>query len=76
MKLAKPKAIATHAYAPTCAAAVVSNEATSLGSTGMISPIEIMSISTVAMMNGMAASRLPEAATGTAEAWWSSLTEA
>ena len=34
---------------------------TSAGSTGMIRPIEIMSISTVAMMNGIAAWRLPEA---------------
>jgi len=41
----------------------------------MISPIEIMSISTVAMMNGMAAWRLPEAVAGTIWAV-SSLTEA
>ena len=43
------------------AAAVLSNVPTSAGSTGMISPMEIMSISTVAMMNGIAAWRLPAA---------------
>ena len=57
MKFAKPNAIATRAYAPTCSDGVLSNDATSLGSTGMIRPIEIMSISTVAMMNGIAAWR-------------------
>jgi hypothetical protein len=35
----------------------------------MISPIEIMSISTVAMMNGIAAWRLPEAGREAAGVW-------
>ncbi len=74
MKLAKPKAIATQAYAPTCSAGVASKLPTSLGSTGMISPIEIMSISTVAMMNGIAAWRLPEAAVDSATGDWSAFT--
>src|ERR1700761_2546172 len=76
MKLAKPKAIATIAYAPTWPAAVVSNEPTSRGSTGMIKPIEIMSISTVAMMNGIAAWRLPEAVRESTAGGWSALTVA
>ena len=56
--------------------AVVSKVPTSAGSTGMISPIEIMSISTVAMMNGIAAWRLPEAVRGSTAGVWSALTVA
>ena len=40
---------------------VLSKVPTRAGSTGMINPIEIMSISTVAMMKRIAAWRLPEA---------------
>ena len=62
-KLAMPKANATTPNQVVCSLGDDVKVPTSGGSTGMIRPIEIMSISTTSMMKGMAARR-PLGATG------------
>ena len=56
-KLAMPKAKVTAPYQNACSVCEPVKLPTSAGSTGMIRPIDTMSISTVTMMNGIAAVR-------------------
>ena len=55
MKLAMPKAAATHKNACACSAFVWLKLPAMTGSTGMMSPMLIMSISTVAKMKAIEA---------------------
>ena len=57
MKFAIPNANTTTPYQKAWSACEAVKLPTSVGSTGMIKPIETMSISTVNMMKGMAAVR-------------------
>ena len=57
MKLAMLKANVTAPYHHACSVCEVVKVPTSAGSTGTIRPIDTMSISTVIMMNGIAAAR-------------------
>ena len=54
-----PKAKVTAPYHNACSVCEPVKLPTSAGSTGTIRPIDTMSISTVIMMNGIAAVRLP-----------------
>ncbi len=54
-KFARPKANVTTPYQSDCSACELVKLPTSAGSTGMIRPIDSMSISVVSMMNGIAA---------------------
>ncbi len=61
-KLAMQKAIVTESWASVCADSLCVKVPTSGGSTGMIRPMETMSISTAIMMKPMPAVRLGRAA--------------
>ena len=60
--MAKPNANITTPYQKAWSVCEPVKLPTSAGSTGMMMPIEIMSISGASMMNGMPAARLPRAA--------------
>jgi hypothetical protein len=63
-KLAKLNANVTAPYHHACAVCDAVKLPTRAGSTGTIRPIDTMSISTVTMMNGIAARRLPASSAG------------
>ena len=62
--MAKLKANVTAPYHHACSVCDAVKVPTSAGSTGTIRPIDTMSISTVIMMNGIAAWRLPASPAG------------